>query len=296
MENLDGLCAPTSTAPDMRPAATSAAVTPSFTPGWHVVSSDWEPGSVTWYYDGIEIAHANQGDHVGAHVHRAGEHGLQQGAGGRDSPTRCGWRTCGSGSGRPLAPANARPRPAPRDAARSAYSRLSRCSARAFATAGDGTTTTGRSACWRMWLETLPSISDLTRVKPRLPRHTASAASRAAALRMASATVESTTAVSRTRHRARPHWPAPRPPGPSRGPPPPPRSSISLVVDDHAQTSAGARHRVDEALPDVQDCQLLAGEQLAGLLDRGLCVVGTVIGNQNHGISQSPVREVTLRT
>jgi beta-glucanase (GH16 family) len=30
-------------------------------PGWHTVASDWEPGSVTWYYDGVKIAHVTQG-------------------------------------------------------------------------------------------------------------------------------------------------------------------------------------------------------------------------------------------
>jgi beta-glucanase (GH16 family) len=31
------------------------------TPGWHTVASDWEPGSVTWYYDGAEIGKVTEG-------------------------------------------------------------------------------------------------------------------------------------------------------------------------------------------------------------------------------------------
>lgn len=31
------------------------------TPGWHTIASDWEPGSVTWYYDGAEIGRITEG-------------------------------------------------------------------------------------------------------------------------------------------------------------------------------------------------------------------------------------------
>ncbi len=27
----------------------------SLTPGWHTFASDWEPGSVTYYYDGVDV-------------------------------------------------------------------------------------------------------------------------------------------------------------------------------------------------------------------------------------------------
>jgi beta-glucanase (GH16 family) len=27
----------------------------SITPGWHTVASDWQPGSITYYYDGIDV-------------------------------------------------------------------------------------------------------------------------------------------------------------------------------------------------------------------------------------------------
>jgi beta-glucanase (GH16 family) len=28
---------------------------PGVTPGWHVFTADWAPGSITWYYDGIRV-------------------------------------------------------------------------------------------------------------------------------------------------------------------------------------------------------------------------------------------------
>ena len=31
------------------------------TPGWHTVASDWEAGSVTWYYDGAEVGRITEG-------------------------------------------------------------------------------------------------------------------------------------------------------------------------------------------------------------------------------------------
>lgn len=31
------------------------------TPGWHTVAADWEPGSVTWYYDGVAVDRTTQG-------------------------------------------------------------------------------------------------------------------------------------------------------------------------------------------------------------------------------------------
>jgi beta-glucanase (GH16 family) len=33
----------------------------AFTPGWHTVEADWRPGSVTWYYDGMEVGRATKG-------------------------------------------------------------------------------------------------------------------------------------------------------------------------------------------------------------------------------------------
>ena len=33
----------------------------SITPGWHTFASDWGPGSVTYYYDGISIGSVTTG-------------------------------------------------------------------------------------------------------------------------------------------------------------------------------------------------------------------------------------------
>jgi beta-glucanase (GH16 family) len=32
-----------------------------YTGGWHTFGADWEPGSVTWYYDGVEVGTVTQG-------------------------------------------------------------------------------------------------------------------------------------------------------------------------------------------------------------------------------------------
>lgn len=61
MENLDGVVCSRFHSPGFAPGGNLGTCDPGFTPGWHIVSSDWEPGSVTWYYDGIEVAHANRG-------------------------------------------------------------------------------------------------------------------------------------------------------------------------------------------------------------------------------------------
>ncbi len=46
-------------------AVTSAAgvggCDPGFTPGWHVVTANWAPNSITWYYDGVKILHETKG-------------------------------------------------------------------------------------------------------------------------------------------------------------------------------------------------------------------------------------------
>ena len=61
MENLGGLVCAHFHSPGYAPGGDLGGCDQSFRPGWHVVSSDWEPGSVTWYYDGIEVAHASRG-------------------------------------------------------------------------------------------------------------------------------------------------------------------------------------------------------------------------------------------
>ena len=34
---------------------------PGFTPGWHTIAADWQPNSITWYYDGIKVFHDTVG-------------------------------------------------------------------------------------------------------------------------------------------------------------------------------------------------------------------------------------------
>jgi len=61
MENLGGLVCSHFHSPGYAPGGDLGGCDQSFSPGWHIVSSDWEPGSVTWYYDGIEVARATHG-------------------------------------------------------------------------------------------------------------------------------------------------------------------------------------------------------------------------------------------
>lgn len=61
MENLGGLVCSHFHSPGYAPGGNLGGCDPGFTPGWHVVSSVWEPGSASWYYDGIEVAHADHG-------------------------------------------------------------------------------------------------------------------------------------------------------------------------------------------------------------------------------------------
>jgi beta-glucanase (GH16 family) len=37
------------------PAGGPGGCDPRITPGWHTFGSDWEPGSVTYYYDGVDV-------------------------------------------------------------------------------------------------------------------------------------------------------------------------------------------------------------------------------------------------
>ncbi len=60
-ENLGGLVCAHFISPGHAPGSNLGGCDPGFTPGWHVVESDWEPGRVTWYYDGIEFAHTDRG-------------------------------------------------------------------------------------------------------------------------------------------------------------------------------------------------------------------------------------------
>ena len=33
----------------------------SLTPGWHTFASDWQPGSITYYYDGVNVGSVTSG-------------------------------------------------------------------------------------------------------------------------------------------------------------------------------------------------------------------------------------------
>jgi beta-glucanase (GH16 family) len=61
MENLGGTVCSHFHSPGFAPGGPLGACDPTFAPGWHIVSANWEPGSVTWYYDGIEVAHITEG-------------------------------------------------------------------------------------------------------------------------------------------------------------------------------------------------------------------------------------------
>ncbi len=61
MENLGGVVCSHFHSPGYAPGGNLGGCDPGFTPGWHVVSANWEPGSVTWYYDGVQIAQATKG-------------------------------------------------------------------------------------------------------------------------------------------------------------------------------------------------------------------------------------------
>lgn len=61
MENLGGTVCFHFHSPGHAPGGNLGACDPGVTPGWHTVASDWEPHSVTWYYDGIEVGHVIKG-------------------------------------------------------------------------------------------------------------------------------------------------------------------------------------------------------------------------------------------
>jgi beta-glucanase (GH16 family) len=61
LENLEGTVCSHFHSPGYAPGGPLGGCDKFLKPGWHTVSSDWEPGSVTWYYDGAEIAHITQG-------------------------------------------------------------------------------------------------------------------------------------------------------------------------------------------------------------------------------------------
>jgi beta-glucanase (GH16 family) len=61
LENLGGVICSHFHSPGYAPGGTLGRCDPGFTPGWHTVAANWEPGSITWYYDGVEIAHFTKG-------------------------------------------------------------------------------------------------------------------------------------------------------------------------------------------------------------------------------------------
>lgn len=61
MENLEGTVCAHFHSPGYAPGGNLGNCDPTVTPGWHIVSSNWEPGSISWYYDGVEVAHAARG-------------------------------------------------------------------------------------------------------------------------------------------------------------------------------------------------------------------------------------------
>jgi beta-glucanase (GH16 family) len=61
LENLEGTICSHFHSPGFEPGGPLGGCDKYLRPGWHLFSSDWEPGSVTWYYDGAEIAHITEG-------------------------------------------------------------------------------------------------------------------------------------------------------------------------------------------------------------------------------------------
>ena len=61
IENLDGLMCAHFHSIGYAPGGDLGGCDPGFRPGWAIVASDWRPGSVTWYYNGVEIARASKG-------------------------------------------------------------------------------------------------------------------------------------------------------------------------------------------------------------------------------------------
>jgi beta-glucanase (GH16 family) len=61
MEGLDGTVCFHWHSPGYAPGGNLGACDPAFSPGWHTVEADWQPGSVTWYYDGTQVGRATKG-------------------------------------------------------------------------------------------------------------------------------------------------------------------------------------------------------------------------------------------
>jgi hypothetical protein len=61
LEGLNGVDCLHFHSPGFAPGGTLGGCDPGIRPGWHTIASNWEPGSVTWYYDGVEVDRVNQG-------------------------------------------------------------------------------------------------------------------------------------------------------------------------------------------------------------------------------------------
>jgi hypothetical protein len=64
---------------------------------------------------------------------------------------------------------------------------------------------------------------------------------------------------------------------------------LFIVGDPWRETQPGARpcHHVYERLPHREDRRRLAAEQLAGLVDCGVGVGGSILGDQDHVVHSS---------
>lgn len=47
--------------PGFEPGGPLGGCIPGLTSGWHTVATDWEPGTVSWYYDGLKVGHIDRG-------------------------------------------------------------------------------------------------------------------------------------------------------------------------------------------------------------------------------------------
>ena len=61
LEGLSGIDCLHFHSPGYAPGGNLGGCDPGVTPGWHTIASNWEPGSVTWYYDGIEVDKITKG-------------------------------------------------------------------------------------------------------------------------------------------------------------------------------------------------------------------------------------------
>ena len=166
---------------------------------------------------------------------------------------------------------------------RGATGRYGRCAARSEATSGEGTTITGRSACWSTPCETLPSRSDLRPVRPRVPITIALAPTSSAWARIVAAIEFSRTRVRACapgRHAAR----VGRPPRHADAPDPQRTDPASRSRLAHRHARSGPGDDVHEPLPHGENRDGLPFHELRGAIDRRLCVRRTVVGDQDHGV------------